>query len=113
MRATSVQGSASPAAAELSKESLEEDIIGQEAELDALEARFDRDLARIEFLLARIERGLARYARIKTISGDPQLAASAAAAAAAAASATHLAVAYQTCVGSGGAYAGTRSRQTT
>ena len=65
MHATSVQGSASPAVAELAKESLEEDISGQDAEVDALVAGEasgankasaepqcdERELARIETCL--------------------------------------------------------------
>ena len=85
MPATFGQGSASPAVAELAKESLEEDISGQAADIDALVVG---EASGANNASAEPQCDERELARIETISGDPQLDASAAAAAAAA-SATH------------------------
>ena len=74
MPATFGQGSASPAVAELAKESLEEDISGQDAEVDALVAGEASGANKASAEPQCDERELAR---IETISGDPQLVAGA------------------------------------
>ena len=92
MHATSVQGSASPAVAELAKESLLwlrgkllRSFVAK-TEIDALVAG---EASGANNASAEPQCDEREIARIETISGDPQLDASAAAAAAAAASATH------------------------